>query len=143
MSKPKKLAAWRKQRQQFEILKSLDTQMQLPWTLENLVPDRNHQSLMHLINQGNLDLLWAQVDHDQCQDPSLAQGLSLDLLQGPSQIPLQIDQDPSRPIVAVERQFDQARNQIKKLLSFLLDFDLLRKIRYINYSSLACENVSN
>ena len=64
---------------------------------------------MHLINQ---DLLWAQVDHVQCQDPNLAQGLSLDLLQGPSQIPLQTDLDQSRPIVAVQRQFDQARNLI-------------------------------
>ena len=115
MSKPKKLAAWRRQRQQFEILKSLDTQMQLPWTLENLVPDRNHQSLMHLINQGNLDLLWAQVDHDQCQDPNLTRGLSLDLLHGPSRIPLQTDLDQSPPIVAVERQFDQAQNLIENL----------------------------
>ena len=99
---------------------------------------------MHLINQDqHLDLLWAQVDHDQCQDPSLAQGLSLDLLQGPSRIPLQTDLDQSPPIVAVERQFDQARNQIKKLPSFLLDFDPLRKILYINYLSLAFENDSN
>ena len=112
MSKPKKLAAWRRQRQQFEILKSLDTQMQLPWTLENLVPDRNPPSPMHLINQ---DLLWAQVDHDQCQDPNHARGLSLDLLQGPSRIPLQTDLDQSPPIVAVERQFDQAQNLIENL----------------------------
>ena len=70
---------------------------------------------MHLINQ---DPLWAQVDHDQCQDPNLAQGLSLDLLQGPSQIPLQTDLDQSPPIVAVERQFDQAQNRIEHYFCF-------------------------